>query len=97
MSAQKLEEFLARLYVDDQARARFLADPAREASNAGLTVVDCAALQNIDLVGLELAAESFARKRAAYPSKSLPKWTRWLGRPAAFKTLFSTAPPKPTR
>jgi hypothetical protein len=80
MSAQKLEDFLARLYVDDQARARFLADPSREVSNAGLTASDCAALENIDLIGLELAAESFARKRAAYPPKPLPKWTRWLGR-----------------
>jgi hypothetical protein len=80
MSAQKLEEFLARLYVDDQARARFLTDPAREASNAGLTAADCTALENIDVIGLELAAESFARKRSACPPQPLPKWTRWLGR-----------------
>ena len=51
MSAQKLEVFLAKLYADDQARSRFLADPRREALSAGLTAGDCAALENIDLVG----------------------------------------------
>jgi hypothetical protein len=64
MSAQKVEEFLARLYVDDQARARFRADPRGEAVKAGLTDEECSALSEIDLIGLELAAESFARKRA---------------------------------
>jgi hypothetical protein len=81
MSAQKLEDFLARLYVDHQARARFLADPAREASNAGLPAADCAALENIDLIGLELAAESFARKRAsASRDKPVFKRLRWFSR-----------------
>jgi len=42
------EETLARLYVDPQFRARFLADPPFD----------------IDREGLELAAESYARKRA---------------------------------
>jgi hypothetical protein len=81
MSAHKLEVFLAKLYVDDQARSRFLADPRREALSAGLTAGDCAALENIDLVGLELAADSFARKRAACPPRK-PVWnfTRWLRR-----------------
>jgi hypothetical protein len=49
------ESFLARLYVDRDARARFLADPRGEAASA-------AALA-IDRVGLELAAASFAHKR----------------------------------
>ena len=69
MSAQKLEAFLAKLYVDENARCRFLADPRGEASNAGLAADECAALDGLDLTGLELAAESFARKRAA----SLPR------------------------
>ncbi len=63
MSAQKLEAFLARLYVDAAARARFHADPAGEGRRAGLSEEDARALQNIDRAGLELAAESFARKR----------------------------------
>lgn len=65
MSAQNIETFLARLYVDSQARSRFLADPRREARLAGFAEADCAALENIDTVGLELAAQSFAHKRAS--------------------------------
>jgi hypothetical protein len=81
MSAQKFEAFLAKLYVDDNARSRFLADPRREASNAGLTEEDCTALEKIDLVGLELAAASFARKRASGPWRQPgSKLTRWLQR-----------------
>jgi hypothetical protein len=81
MSAQKLEAFLAKLYVDDNLRSRFLADPCREASNAGLTDEDCAPLEKIDLIGLELAAASFARKRASRPPKKPgSNLTRWLRR-----------------
>lgn len=81
MSAQQLEAFLAKLYVDDQARSRFFADPRREALNAGLTEDECAALEKIDLVGLELASHSFARKRASSPQRK-PIWnpTRWFRR-----------------
>ena len=79
MSAHKLEVFLAKLYADDQARSRFVADPRREALSAGLTAGDCAALENIDLVGLELAADSFARKRSGRPPrKPVSKLSRWF-------------------
>ena len=47
MAAALREQTLARLYVDERFRARFLADPQFD----------------IDREGLELAAESFARKR----------------------------------
>jgi hypothetical protein len=81
MSAQKFEAFLAKLYVDTEARSRFLADRRREVVNAGLTENDCAALEKIDFVGLELAAQSFARKRASLPPrKPISKLTRWLTR-----------------
>jgi len=81
MSAQKFEAFLAKLYVDDQARSHFVADPRREALNAGLTEDDCEALEKIDLIGLELAAHSFARKRASCPpGKTVSKLTGWLRR-----------------
>jgi len=36
MSASRLEAFLAKLYVDDGARAQFLANPRGEALKAGL-------------------------------------------------------------
>ena len=65
MNALMFEKFLARLYVDAEMRARFVADPVLEATLAGLTPDECAALQQIDLLGLELAAASFARKRAS--------------------------------
>ena len=62
------EAFLARLYVDRSVRARFLADPTREAAAAGLTGRELAAAARIDRAGLELAARSFERKRRQ------PKW-----------------------
>jgi hypothetical protein len=63
MSAENFEAFLARLYVDPEARARFLADPHSETQTMGLTAEECEALRNIDRDGLEFAARSFARKR----------------------------------
>jgi hypothetical protein len=57
------EAFLARLYVDADLRARFLADPEGEARRAGLDEAAARRLASIDRLGLELAAESFARKR----------------------------------
>jgi hypothetical protein len=81
MSAQKLEAFLAKLYVDAQARSRFLADPHGEALSAGLTPNECVALEKVDLVGLELSTESLARKRASRPPKrTASRLTHWLMR-----------------
>ena len=65
MSSPVFEGFLARLYVDPGLRAAFLADPERVASAAGLEAEEIAALRAIDREGLELAAASFAHKRAA--------------------------------
>lgn len=58
-----LEAFLARIYVDAAARARFLAAPEEEARRAGLPPDVARRLAAIDRAGLELAAESFAAKR----------------------------------
>ncbi len=58
------EAFLARIYVDDVARRRFLAAPREEAARAGLDAAEQEALTSVDRVGLELAARSFSRKRA---------------------------------
>jgi hypothetical protein len=81
MSAEKFEGFLAKLYVDDQARSRFLAYPRREVLSAGLTEDDCGALEKIDIVGLELAAASFARKRSSHsPRTAVSNLMRWLTR-----------------
>ena len=59
------EAFLARIYADEAARRRFLADPREEAARAGLAQAEQDALAGFDRVGLELAARSFALKRAA--------------------------------
>jgi len=63
MSLQALEAFLARIYTDHDARVRFLANPRDEARLAGLSDAECAALERIDRAGLEMAANSFERKR----------------------------------
>lgn len=64
MNSPELERFLATLYVNSEARAKFLAAPRQEAARAGLSEDQCRALENIDRIGLEMAARSFARKRA---------------------------------
>lgn len=63
MSRPQFEAFLAKIYVDETARARFLNDPRGAASQAGLTEPEIAALEQIDRVGLELTARSLERKR----------------------------------
>ena len=64
MKESALEQFLAKIYVDPAARARFLAAPRTEAAHAGLSEKECRALEKIDRIGLEMAARSFANKRA---------------------------------
>ena len=63
MNTPALERFLAKIYVDAEARARFLAAPYDVAARAGLQEEQCRALEKIDRVGLEMAARSFGRKR----------------------------------
>jgi len=65
LNSPALERFLARIYVDAEARARFLANPRAEAERAGLNELERQALENIDRTGLTLAARSFAKKRKA--------------------------------
>jgi len=62
--SERFEAFLARIYVDAAARHRFLADPHGEASRAGLDEREIAAAEKIDRLGLQMVANSLARKRA---------------------------------
>ena len=62
MSTSSVEAFLARIYVDPQARARFLSNPVTEAARAGLSPDEIEAVKQIDRVGLELFATSLERK-----------------------------------
>ena len=63
-SARDFEAFLTHIYMDAGARAGFKANQRAEARRAGLSDEECTALENTDWVGLEMAARSFARKRA---------------------------------
>ena len=63
MSDSRLETFLARIYVDQAARAKFLADPHGEAIRAGLTPEQIESVVQIDREGLELFATSLERKK----------------------------------
>lgn len=76
MTSPKFEAFLARVYVDEEIRTRFLADPAGTAAAAGLTPDESKALASIDRVGLELAAASFARKRRLAKASRRRGWAR---------------------
>ena len=70
MSSPQLEAFLAKIYVDELARAEFLDDLRNAAARAGLTEPEIAALEKIDRVGLELTARSLSRKRQRGSKKS---------------------------
>ncbi len=63
MSATTFEAFLAKLYVDEGVRSKFLADPRGEAIKAGLTAQEVEAIVRIDRVGLQLLSQSLERKR----------------------------------
>jgi hypothetical protein len=63
MSSPLFEAFLAKIYVDAEARKEFLSDPFGEATRVGLSQEEAHALQNIDWVGLKLASRSFEKKR----------------------------------
>ncbi len=64
MSA-KFEAFLARIYVDAEARTRFLADPQAAATLAGLSPDETGAAVNIDRLGLEMTVRSLQHKRGS--------------------------------
>ena len=63
MSTPRFEAFLARLYVDERARADFLAHPRAEAIKSGLNAAEVEAVVQIDLIGLDLLTKSLERKR----------------------------------
>jgi hypothetical protein len=71
MTSTQFEAFLARLYVDADARRSLKANPRAESKKAGLSDEQCTALENLDWIGLEMAARSFAKKRQ---SKRRPGW-----------------------
>jgi len=71
------ETFLARLYADRRALAQFLADPRGEAKRSGLSEEETLALLAVDRAALQLAAASFADKRAQAPATRRRAWRWW--------------------
>src|SRR5262245_1118092 len=69
MSAARLEAFLAKIYVDEDSRERFLVDPRGEAAKAGLNEQEIGALEKIDRAGLILTAQSLQKKRRRLSGK----------------------------
>ncbi|HEX2825145.1 MAG TPA: hypothetical protein VHP37_02250 [Burkholderiales bacterium] len=79
MTTARFERFLASLYVDDDLRRRFAADPRACAHAAGLSSEEIEALMNIDTTGLELAARSYAAKRNGVDMRFVGSWRRRFG------------------
>jgi len=63
MTDARFEAFLAKIYVDERARVKFLADPRGEALKAGLTPQQIEDVVKIDREGLEMFAASLKRKK----------------------------------
>lgn len=72
MSAQRLEAFLAALYVGQKLRRRFIADPINVARDAGFDEKQSAELAKMDMVGLVMASRSFEKKRERKEGVSRP-------------------------
>ena len=66
MSDPRFETFLARIYVDEDACVKFLADPRGEAMKAGLTEQQVEDVVKIDREGLEMFAASLKRKKHSH-------------------------------
>ncbi len=64
MSSPNFERVLALLYSDEDARVAFLADPGSFLDGYILSQSERLSLIQIDRVGLQFAAESFAKKRS---------------------------------
>lgn len=69
MSAPGVEAFLANLYSDAALRESFLHDAKTVMANLPLAEIERAALLEIDRVGLQMAAASYAKKRAHHLGK----------------------------
>ena len=67
-----IEIFLAKLYVDEAFRQKFLENPRREAREWGLSKAQVDSLQFLDLPGLRLAVNSFAQKRMKKRARAMP-------------------------
>jgi hypothetical protein len=72
MSAPGVEAFLACLYSDAVLRERFLRGDKTAMADLPLTDIERAALLETDRIGLQMAAVSYATKRAHHIQKRGP-------------------------
>jgi hypothetical protein len=79
--AQASEALLARLFTDSEFRERFKQDPRGSGREIGLDDAALATLEQIDWVGLELAANSYRHKRDSH-ARRRRRWWSFL-RPAS--------------
>jgi hypothetical protein len=86
MSAPGVEAFLACLYSDAALRESFLRDDKTAMADLPLTEIERAALLEIDLVGLQMAAVSYANKRAHHIQKR--GLLRFLSRLFSKKSIY---------
>jgi len=75
-----LEAYLARLYLDADARRAFCADPRGAATRAGLDENDADAVARIDRAGLELTARSLQARRESHRGHEVRWWRRLVRR-----------------
>jgi pantoate kinase len=75
-----VERFLARLLTDPGLRERFLADRARVAREAGLSLEEAQAVARMPSQDLRTAARSYEHKRDANAPRRGRNWLiRWFG------------------
>jgi hypothetical protein len=76
--------------VDERLRAAFAASPIDEALKYGLTEDEAKKMADIDYIGLEMAADSFLRKRIKRGEGKLKsKLARLIGFPIGQSTSRS--------
>lgn len=74
-----IEAYLARLYSEPAEARRFLEDPIRAASNAGLRPLEAREVARLDPAALRISCRVFERKRA-WKARGSAWWRRLLHR-----------------
>lgn len=84
INPSSIEHFLAQLYTNEALRARFIQNPESVGREFGFDGDALQQLKNLDRAGLDLAADSFARKRQTKEAP-VPERRRWFPRISIFR------------
>ena len=76
----RLERFMARLLTDRAFREKFLADPVATGAREGLSAEQCRAVAALPSNDLQVAARSYAHKRATAKGRRAPLLRRLFGK-----------------